>query len=153
MASATSIALPVSRAVYFFIIRASISVPPDEALLKNKIELPNEQRATAYASSSIGWFVKGRDSGMGRYSNNSRNSVNAIVPYIVFIPKYRKKQLYGRLREDVREVIKTLCQYKKVEIVEEPETPKKGCFKKSSELMIATISVASLAILILRKKK
>lgn len=41
----------------------------------------------------------------------------------------------------------------KVEIVEEPETPKKGCFKKSSELMIATISVASLAILILRKKK
>ena len=38
--------------------------------------------------------------------------------HIVFIPKYRKKQLYGRLREDVREVIKTLCQYKNVEIVE-----------------------------------
>ena len=26
--------------------------------------------------------------------------------HIVFIPKYRKKQLYGRLKEDVREVIK-----------------------------------------------
>ena len=38
--------------------------------------------------------------------------------HIVFIPKYRKKQLYGRLREDVREVIKTLCQYKNVEIIE-----------------------------------
>ena len=38
--------------------------------------------------------------------------------HIVFIPKYRKKQLYGRLREDVRDVIKTLCQYKGVEIVE-----------------------------------
>ena len=25
--------------------------------------------------------------------------------HIVFIPKYRKKQLYDRLREDVREVI------------------------------------------------
>ena len=37
---------------------------------------------------------------------------------IVFIPKYRKKQLYGRLREDVREVIKVLCKYKDVEIVE-----------------------------------
>lgn len=38
--------------------------------------------------------------------------------HIVFIPKYRKKQLYGRLREDVRDVIKTLCSYKDVEIVE-----------------------------------
>ena len=38
--------------------------------------------------------------------------------HIVFIPKYRKKQLYGRLREDVREVIKVLCKYKDVEIVD-----------------------------------
>lgn len=38
--------------------------------------------------------------------------------HIVFIPKYRKKQLYGRLREDVRDIIKILWQYKKVEIVE-----------------------------------
>ena len=38
--------------------------------------------------------------------------------HIVFIPKYRKKQLYGRLKEDVREVIKVLCKYKDVEIVE-----------------------------------
>ena len=38
--------------------------------------------------------------------------------HIVFISKYRKKQLYGRLREDVRDVLKTLCEYKKVEIVE-----------------------------------
>ena len=38
--------------------------------------------------------------------------------HIVFISKYRKKQLYGRLKEDVRDVLKTLCAYKKVEIVE-----------------------------------
>ena len=38
--------------------------------------------------------------------------------HIVFIPKYRKKQLYGRLKEDVKEVIKVLCKYKNVEIVE-----------------------------------
>ena len=38
--------------------------------------------------------------------------------YIVFIPKYRKKQLYGRLKEDVREVITTLCKYKDVKIIE-----------------------------------
>ena len=38
--------------------------------------------------------------------------------HIVFILKYRKKQLYGRLKEDVREIISTLCKYKDVEIVE-----------------------------------
>lgn len=38
--------------------------------------------------------------------------------HIVFIPKYRKKQLYGRLKEDVRDIIKVLCKYKGVEIVE-----------------------------------
>ena len=37
--------------------------------------------------------------------------------HIVFIPKYRKKVLYGRVREDVRDIIKTLCEYKKVDIV------------------------------------
>ncbi len=39
--------------------------------------------------------------------------------HIVFIPKYRKKQLYGNVRTDVREIITTLCQYKGIEIVEE----------------------------------
>lgn len=29
--------------------------------------------------------------------------------HIVFIPKYRKKILYGRVRNDVREIISTLC--------------------------------------------
>ena len=38
--------------------------------------------------------------------------------HIVFIPKYRKKVLYGKVKEDVREIIKTLCKYKKVEIIE-----------------------------------
>lgn len=38
--------------------------------------------------------------------------------HIVFIPKYRKKILYGQLRQDVREIIKTLCKYKDVEIID-----------------------------------
>ena len=37
--------------------------------------------------------------------------------HIVFIPKYRKKVLYGKVREDVREIISTLCKYKSVEII------------------------------------
>jgi putative transposase len=38
--------------------------------------------------------------------------------HIVFIPKYRKKHLYGQLKKDVREIIMTLCEYKKIEIIE-----------------------------------
>ena len=36
----------------------------------------------------------------------------------MFIPKYRKKKLFGTVRTDVRDIIKTLCQYKNVEIIE-----------------------------------
>ena len=38
--------------------------------------------------------------------------------HIVFIPKYRRKVMYGAVRQDIREIIRTLCGYKEVEIVE-----------------------------------
>ena len=38
--------------------------------------------------------------------------------HIVFIPKYRRKVLYGKLKADIREIIIKLCKYRKVEIVE-----------------------------------
>ena len=38
--------------------------------------------------------------------------------HIVFISKYRRKTMYGRVKEDVREIIKTLCGCKKVKIIE-----------------------------------
>lgn len=37
--------------------------------------------------------------------------------YIVFITNYHKKHLYGRVRNDVREIISTLCRYKNIKIV------------------------------------
>ena len=37
--------------------------------------------------------------------------------HVVFIPKYRKKVLYGKLKVDVREILSILCCYKNVEIV------------------------------------
>lgn len=37
--------------------------------------------------------------------------------HIVFILKYRKKVLHGRVRKDVREIISTLCKYKNVDII------------------------------------
>jgi putative transposase len=38
--------------------------------------------------------------------------------HIVFIPKYRRKVLYGKIKADVREILKKLCKYKNVEIIE-----------------------------------
>ncbi len=38
--------------------------------------------------------------------------------HIVFIPKYRKKALFGSVRANIRDLIKTLCGYKGVEIIE-----------------------------------
>ncbi len=37
--------------------------------------------------------------------------------HIVFIPKYRKKQLYGQIKVDISEIISALCKYKDVEII------------------------------------
>ena len=37
--------------------------------------------------------------------------------HIVFIPKYRRKVLYGKLRVDIKEIIGKLCNYKNIEIV------------------------------------
>ena len=39
------------------------------------------------------------------------------VYHIVFIPKYRRKLMYGAVRTEIREIIRTLCGYKEVEIL------------------------------------
>ena len=36
--------------------------------------------------------------------------------HIVFIPKYRMKVLYGKLKTDVREIISTLCRSKDIKM-------------------------------------
>ena len=38
--------------------------------------------------------------------------------HIVFTPKYRRKAIYNQYRPDLRDIIKTLCKYKGVEIIE-----------------------------------
>ena len=38
--------------------------------------------------------------------------------HIVFIPKYRRKEIYGKIREDIGKILRTLCEYKEVEIIE-----------------------------------
>ena len=38
--------------------------------------------------------------------------------HVVFIPKYRKRIMYGKSKADVREIIKRLCDYRNIEIIE-----------------------------------
>ena len=38
--------------------------------------------------------------------------------HIVFCPKYRRKIIYSKLRKDIVDIIKDLCKYKGVEIIE-----------------------------------
>ena len=38
--------------------------------------------------------------------------------HIVFTPKYRRKVIYNKYREDLREILKMLCDWKGIEILE-----------------------------------
>lgn len=38
--------------------------------------------------------------------------------HVVFIPKYRRKEIYWKIRTDIGRIIRQLCEYKGVEIVE-----------------------------------
>lgn len=50
---------------------------------------------------------------------NSLAHTKWICKYpIVFTPKYRRKVIYNQLRKDIREIIKDLCKWKGVEIIE-----------------------------------
>lgn len=43
--------------------------------------------------------------------------------HIVLVPKYRRKAIYGKLREDIGKILRMLCDYKHVEIVEAHAMP------------------------------
>ena len=38
--------------------------------------------------------------------------------HIVFTPKYRRKIIYNQIREDIKEILRELCKYKGVELIE-----------------------------------
>ena len=42
---------------------------------------------------------------------------------IVFVPKYRKKVFFNEKKEAIREIVRILCQWKCVEIIEEEICP------------------------------
>ena len=38
--------------------------------------------------------------------------------HIVFVPKYRRREIYGDIRKDIGVILRKLCEQKKVEIIE-----------------------------------
>ena len=43
--------------------------------------------------------------------------------HIVFIPKYRRKAIYGKLRADIGQILRLSCDYQNVEIIEAHAMP------------------------------
>ena len=43
--------------------------------------------------------------------------------HIVFAPKYRRKEIYGKLKTDIGQILRKLCNEKKVEILEAEACP------------------------------
>lgn len=43
--------------------------------------------------------------------------------HIVFTPKYRRKIIYNKLRRDIVQIIKDLCKWKGIEIIEDKAMP------------------------------
>ena len=38
--------------------------------------------------------------------------------HIVFVPKYRRQTIYGKVREDIGKILRQLCELKNVELIE-----------------------------------
>ena len=50
---------------------------------------------------------------------NSLSHTKWLCKYhIVFTPKYRRKIIYGQYKESIRDILRQLCAYKGVEILE-----------------------------------
>ena len=46
---------------------------------------------------------------------NTAHSTYRCQYHIVFAPKYRRKEIYGKLRKDIGEILRKLWEQKKVE--------------------------------------
>jgi putative transposase len=51
-------------------------------------------------------------------SNNLVHSKWDCKYHIIWIPKYRRKVIYGKLRKEIGTILRRLCEYKGIEIIE-----------------------------------
>ena len=55
---------------------------------------------------------------MANQTNSMAHTKWMCKYHIVFTPKYRRKIIYNQYKADIRDIIKQLCSYKGVEIIE-----------------------------------
>ena len=55
---------------------------------------------------------------MAKKANDLAHTKWMCKYHIVFTPKYRRKVIYNQYKADLRDIIKQLCSYKGVEIIE-----------------------------------
>ena len=56
---------------------------------------------------------------MGNKDTSSLSHTTYECKYhIVFTPKYRRQVIYGKIRSDIGKILRQLCEYKGVEIIE-----------------------------------
>jgi putative transposase len=55
---------------------------------------------------------------MAKKSNDLAHTKWMCKYHIVFTPKYRRKIIYNQYKTDIRDILKQLCAYKGVEIIE-----------------------------------
>ncbi len=70
----------------------------------------------ATAESKILWRFKNMKE--NKEIRSSAHSKYRCQYHIVFAPKYRRKEIYGKLRKDIGEILRKLCEQKDVEILE-----------------------------------
>ena len=57
------------------------------------------------------------DNNMAQKANSLAYTKWMCKYHIVFTPKYRRKVIYNQLRDDIGEILRTLCRYPGVEII------------------------------------
>ena len=68
--------------------------------------------------SCSGYIVERKGDEMAKKEYSLAHTKWMCKYHIVFTPKYRRKIIYNQLKVDIREILKQLCSYKGVEIIE-----------------------------------
>ena len=63
-------------------------------------------------------ITKGKMILMAKKANSLSHTKWMCKYHIVFTPKYRRKVIYNQYKESIRDILKQLCGYKGVEIIE-----------------------------------
>ena len=101
--------------------------PLARRVVQGKASADDEERKNSlcYNESAV-WQLhrkaKGGHSGMKDVNSLTHTSWNCKY-HIVFAPKYRRKVFYGEKRREIGEILRTLCEWKKVRIVEAEVCP------------------------------